>query len=206
MWRATCNIYYISITAKAKLSCNRGKDAIRCLDGNVETKAAVGSREEVVRELKVLLSVGIRVAGERKGVSVNLRDGCETNRKDDVMAPLLSGTKNLLGSGCRWHVAVRESCPPPPPTPAFPHRSAPPRFSHPSGMWARLHFSSSHQRSLFALIQNSELAELQRGQLRNDIREYKVREARQLQDYSELEEENISMQKQVSALKQSQVR
>lgn len=54
--------------------------------------------------------------------------------------------------------------------------------------------------------QNSELAELQRGQLRNDIREYKVREARLLQDYSELEEENISMQKQVSALKQSQVR
>lgn len=54
--------------------------------------------------------------------------------------------------------------------------------------------------------QNSELAELQRGQMRNDIREYKVREARLLQDYSELEEENISMQKQVSALKQSQVR
>lgn len=50
------------------------------------------------------------------------------------------------------------------------------------------------------------MAELQRGQLRSDIREYKVREARLLQDYSELEEENISMQKQVSALKQSQVR
>lgn len=60
--------------------------------------------------------------------------------------------------------------------------------------------------SPFPLLQNSELAELQRGQLRNDIREYKVREARLLQDYSELEEENISMQKQVSALKQSQVR
>lgn len=55
-------------------------------------------------------------------------------------------------------------------------------------------------------MQNSELAELQRSQLRDDIREYKVREARLLQDYSELEEENISLQKQVSVLKQNQVR
>lgn len=48
--------------------------------------------------------------------------------------------------------------------------------------------------------------ELQRSQLRDDIREYKVREARLLQDYSELEDENISLQKQVSLLRQSQVR
>ncbi|XP_044027027.1 protein bicaudal D homolog 2-like isoform X3 [Siniperca chuatsi] len=53
--------------------------------------------------------------------------------------------------------------------------------------------------------ENSELADLQRGQLRDDIREYKVREARLLQDYSELEEENISLQKQVSVLRQNQV-
>ncbi|KAM9361792.1 protein bicaudal D homolog 2-like [Symphorus nematophorus] len=53
--------------------------------------------------------------------------------------------------------------------------------------------------------ENSDLAELQRGQLRDDIREYKVREARLLQDYSELEEENISLQKQVSVLRQNQV-
>ncbi|XP_071388202.1 protein bicaudal D homolog 2 isoform X2 [Centroberyx affinis] len=53
--------------------------------------------------------------------------------------------------------------------------------------------------------QSSELAELQRSQLRDDIREYKVRETRLLQDYSELEEENISLQKQVSVLRQSQV-
>ncbi|KAM6981350.1 protein bicaudal D homolog 2 [Aplochiton taeniatus] len=53
--------------------------------------------------------------------------------------------------------------------------------------------------------ESSELVELQRTQLRDDIREYKVREARLLQDYSELEEENISLQKQVSLLKQSQV-
>ncbi|KAM7006802.1 protein bicaudal D homolog 2 [Tautogolabrus adspersus] len=53
--------------------------------------------------------------------------------------------------------------------------------------------------------ESSDLAELQRGQLRDDIREYKVREARLLQDYSELEEENISLQKQVSVLRQSQV-
>lgn len=48
--------------------------------------------------------------------------------------------------------------------------------------------------------------ELQRSQMRDDIREYKVRETRLLQDYSELEEENISLQKQVSGLRQNQVR
>ncbi|KAK7916631.1 hypothetical protein WMY93_012392 [Mugilogobius chulae] len=53
--------------------------------------------------------------------------------------------------------------------------------------------------------ENSELVDLQRTQMRDDIREYKVREARLLQDYSELEEENISLQKQVSVLKQNQV-
>ncbi|XP_029005440.1 protein bicaudal D homolog 2 [Betta splendens] len=53
--------------------------------------------------------------------------------------------------------------------------------------------------------ENSELVELQRIQLRDDIREYKVREARLLQDCSELEEENISLQKQVSVLRQNQV-
>jgi len=50
------------------------------------------------------------------------------------------------------------------------------------------------------------MVELQRNQLRDDIKEYKFRDARLLQDYTELEEENISLQKQVSALKQSQVR
>lgn len=55
-------------------------------------------------------------------------------------------------------------------------------------------------------MQNSDLAELQRTQLRDDIREYKVRESRLLQDYSELEEENISLQKHVSVLRQNQVR
>uniref|UniRef100_A0A096ME17 BICD cargo adaptor 2 n=1 Tax=Poecilia formosa TaxID=48698 RepID=A0A096ME17_POEFO len=52
---------------------------------------------------------------------------------------------------------------------------------------------------------NGEMVELQRNQLRDDIKEYKFREGRLLQDYTELEEENISLQKQVSALKQSQV-
>ncbi|XP_017290982.1 protein bicaudal D homolog 2 [Kryptolebias marmoratus] len=53
--------------------------------------------------------------------------------------------------------------------------------------------------------ENSELAEMQRCQLRDDIREYKVREARLLQDYTDLEEDNISLQKQVSVLRQNQV-
>lgn len=61
--------------------------------------------------------------------------------------------------------------------------------------WA--HLPSSRQ-----INQN---VELQRGRLRDDIKEYKFREARLLQDYSELEEENISLQKQVSVLRQNQV-
>uniref|UniRef100_A0A674MLU8 BICD cargo adaptor 2 n=1 Tax=Takifugu rubripes TaxID=31033 RepID=A0A674MLU8_TAKRU len=52
---------------------------------------------------------------------------------------------------------------------------------------------------------HSQMVELQRNQLRDDIKEYKLLEARLLQDYTELEEENISLQKQVSVLKQSQV-
>uniref|UniRef100_A0A672ISK0 Protein bicaudal D homolog 2-like n=1 Tax=Salarias fasciatus TaxID=181472 RepID=A0A672ISK0_SALFA len=53
--------------------------------------------------------------------------------------------------------------------------------------------------------ENSQMVELQRNQLRDDIKEYKFRESRLLQDYTELEEENISLQKQVLVLKQSQV-
>lgn len=49
------------------------------------------------------------------------------------------------------------------------------------------------------------MLELQRCQMREDIREYKERESRLLQDYTELEEENISLQKLVSTLKQNQV-
>lgn len=50
------------------------------------------------------------------------------------------------------------------------------------------------------------MAELQRCPQCDDIREYKLREARLLQVYTELEEENICLQKQVSVLKQKQVR
>lgn len=41
--------------------------------------------------------------------------------------------------------------------------------------------------------------------MKDEIREYKFREARLLQDYTELEEENITLQKLVSTLKQNQV-
>lgn len=49
------------------------------------------------------------------------------------------------------------------------------------------------------------MLELQRSRMREEISEYKFREARLLQDYTELEEENISLQKLVSTLKQNQV-
>ncbi|CAL8367651.1 unnamed protein product [Lota lota] len=53
--------------------------------------------------------------------------------------------------------------------------------------------------------ESNQVVELQRSRLRDDVKEYKFREARLLQDYTELEEENISLQKQVSVLKQTQV-
>ncbi|KAL0612159.1 Protein bicaudal D-like protein 1 [Plecturocebus cupreus] len=51
---------------------------------------------------------------------------------------------------------------------------------------------------------NNEMVELQRIRMKDEIREYKFREARLLQDYTELEEENITLQKLVSTLKQNQ--
>jgi len=45
----------------------------------------------------------------------------------------------------------------------------------------------------------------ERKQLRCELREIKSRETSLLAEYSELEEENISLQKQVSALKSNQV-
>lgn len=47
--------------------------------------------------------------------------------------------------------------------------------------------------------------EAEKGHMRDEIKEYKVREQRQLQDNAELEDENISLQKQVSVLKENQV-
>ncbi|XP_072001385.1 protein bicaudal D homolog 1 isoform X5 [Engystomops pustulosus] len=55
------------------------------------------------------------------------------------------------------------------------------------------------------LKETNEILELQRIRMKEEIREYKFREARLLQDYTELEEENITLQKLVSTLKQNQV-
>uniref|UniRef100_A0A8C4R5U8 Zgc:162200 n=1 Tax=Eptatretus burgeri TaxID=7764 RepID=A0A8C4R5U8_EPTBU len=55
------------------------------------------------------------------------------------------------------------------------------------------------------LSQRLEEMELQRSQLRDELKEWKARETRLALDVSELEEENISLQKQVSMLRQNQV-
>ena len=47
--------------------------------------------------------------------------------------------------------------------------------------------------------------EREKKQIRSELKEIKTRETRLLVDYSELEEENITLQKQVSGLKSSQV-
>ncbi|XP_078339645.1 protein bicaudal D-like isoform X4 [Crassostrea virginica] len=69
-------------------------------------------------------------------------------------------------------------------------------------------FSSENERLNSALLecqQHNDSLEEQRRQIKNEIREYKIRENRNLADYAELEDENIMLQKQVSQLKQSQV-
>ncbi|KAL4646245.1 hypothetical protein GN956_G9260 [Arapaima gigas] len=50
-----------------------------------------------------------------------------------------------------------------------------------------------------------ECMEAEKNHLKDEMKEYKVRELQQLQDNSELEEENISLQKQISLLKENQV-
>uniref|UniRef100_A0A672ZTU9 Bicaudal D homolog 1a n=1 Tax=Sphaeramia orbicularis TaxID=375764 RepID=A0A672ZTU9_9TELE len=66
--------------------------------------------------------------------------------------------------------------------------------------------SQSESERLSGLVQElREMLELQRSRMREEIKEYKFRETRLLQDYTELEEENITLQKLVSTLKQSQV-
>ncbi|XP_059472813.1 protein bicaudal D isoform X2 [Neocloeon triangulifer] len=55
------------------------------------------------------------------------------------------------------------------------------------------------------LIKSQEEKECERKQLRCELREIKSRETSLLTEYSELEEENITLQKQVSALKSNQV-
>lgn len=47
--------------------------------------------------------------------------------------------------------------------------------------------------------------EMERMRLKAELKDLKFRETRMLTDYSELEEENISLQKQVSSLRSSQV-
>uniref|UniRef100_A0A673GIN5 Bicaudal D homolog 1a n=1 Tax=Sinocyclocheilus rhinocerous TaxID=307959 RepID=A0A673GIN5_9TELE len=56
-----------------------------------------------------------------------------------------------------------------------------------------------------SVASSAQMLELQRNRMREEIREYKFRETRLLQDYTELEEENITLQKLVSTLKQNQV-
>uniref|UniRef100_A0A8C9T5Z3 Zgc:162200 n=1 Tax=Scleropages formosus TaxID=113540 RepID=A0A8C9T5Z3_SCLFO len=55
------------------------------------------------------------------------------------------------------------------------------------------------------LKKECECLEAEKRHLREEMKEYKFREMRQLQDNSELEEENITLQKQVSVLKENQV-
>ncbi|XP_061678239.1 protein bicaudal D homolog 1 isoform X1 [Syngnathoides biaculeatus] len=58
---------------------------------------------------------------------------------------------------------------------------------------------------MLELRESNEMLELQKSRMREEIKEYKFRETRLLQDYTELEEENITLQTLVSTLKQSQV-
>ena len=55
------------------------------------------------------------------------------------------------------------------------------------------------------LAETKDVTHLEIKEMRSDLKEYKMRETRMLSDYSELEEENIMLQKQISNLRTSQV-
>ncbi|XP_075434468.1 protein bicaudal D homolog 2-like isoform X1 [Ascaphus truei] len=69
--------------------------------------------------------------------------------------------------------------------------------------------TSSENERLHTVTQNLKKEyqdiEKEKSQLRDEMKQCKIREMRQLQDFSELEEENISLLKQVSVLKENQV-
>ena len=62
------------------------------------------------------------------------------------------------------------------------------------------------QLELAELGRDRDVSSLERRNMKSELKDLKYRETRLLQDYSELEEENITLQKQVSALRCSQVR
>jgi len=59
--------------------------------------------------------------------------------------------------------------------------------------------------SAIELTQTVEALELANRQARKEIKEMKIKESRSLAEYSELEEENVTLQKQLLHLKQTQV-
>ncbi|KAL7634106.1 UNVERIFIED_CONTAM: hypothetical protein RMT77_015434 [Armadillidium vulgare] len=54
-------------------------------------------------------------------------------------------------------------------------------------------------------LKNKELSDHEKKQLKAELKDLKFRETRLFQDYAELEDENIGLQKQISSLKSSQV-
>ncbi|MCL4134397.1 UNVERIFIED_CONTAM: hypothetical protein GTU68_025594, partial [Idotea baltica] len=58
---------------------------------------------------------------------------------------------------------------------------------------------------LTELLKNKELTDHEKKQLKAELKDLKFRETRLFQDYAELEDENIGLQKQISSLKSSQV-
>ncbi|CAL4063262.1 unnamed protein product, partial [Meganyctiphanes norvegica] len=55
------------------------------------------------------------------------------------------------------------------------------------------------------ILKQKELSDHEKKQLKSELKDLKFRETRLFQDYAELEDENISLQKQISSLKSSQV-
>ena len=55
------------------------------------------------------------------------------------------------------------------------------------------------------LAETKDVTHLEVKEMRSELKDYKIRETRLISDYSELEEENIMLQKQISNLRTSQV-
>ncbi|XP_063597022.1 protein bicaudal D-like isoform X1 [Penaeus indicus] len=64
---------------------------------------------------------------------------------------------------------------------------------------------SRYYTELHELLKDKDISDHEKKQLRTELKDLKFRETRLFQDYAELEDENITLQKQISNLKSSQV-
>ncbi|EMP28529.1 Protein bicaudal D like protein 1 [Chelonia mydas] len=173
--------------------CRLAAVGSRARSGSVQRGWVPGAMRTGERHLLLELGVCLGPSGALARVPIGPRKASWTGGgvlKKDKNTPLTDKSFNEEKRQCEWR---------------FVGRSALLLPTKPLPLVGGGSFVSAGEFSPASRQQNNEMAELQRIRMKDEIREYKFREARLLQDYTELEEENITLQKLVSTLKQNQV-